>query len=460
MTRRLDTMAGRTVFVLLFAVGVLHVMGLLFYDLTLRSELATNNETRLTERLLAVRRELARLPAAEREPAAHAMSGGPFEVHWSRSSLAAPSAASDNTAATLKRRLQDADAALNAAGLLVGASSLPAEHPGEEHVLMVSMGLGDASWANVAIVSLSGVQRTSSGYITSMTTVAAGVLLVSIVLASWLTSPLRRLAEAARGFKADARAPFLAEHGPREVREAAKALNEMGERVRRMISDRTMTLAAISHDLKTPLTRLRLRLEDLNDAEVRTRAHADIREMEHMIGDTIAFLRDETSAEPARLLDLRALLATLCDEQEDLGAQASLGLCAPIIVKGRHLDLKRAFTNLVQNAIKYGGSARVSATVASDHVKVAIDDDGPGVPADQLAAVFEPFVRIEASRNRETGGVGLGLTIARRIIRAHEEEVTLVNLKPKGLRAIARLPIAKARYSQQFVTPRKYARNM
>lgn len=444
MLRSIDTMAGRTVFVLLFAVGVLHVIGLLFYDLTLRSELAANDATRLTERLLAVKRELARLPAAEREAAAHAMSGGPFEVHWSRSSLAALGGRAEKAAVTLKSRLQEADPALNEAGLLVGASSLPAERAGEAHVLMVSIELGDASWANVAIVNLSGIQSTSSSYITSMTAVAVGVLLVSIVLANWLTFPLRRLAEAARGFEADARAPFLDEYGPREVREAARALNEMSERVRSMISDRTMTLAAISHDLKTPLARLRLRLEDFNDVDVSNRAQADIREMEHMIGDTIAFLRDEPSAEPARLLDLRALLTTLCDELADLGAKISVSVRAPIIVEGRHLDLKRAFSNLVQNAIKYGGSVRISATVAPAHVDVAIDDDGPGVPDDRLQAVFEPFVRIEASRNRETGGVGLGLTIARRIIRAHEGEVTLINLKPKGLRAIARLPIAQA----------------
>lgn len=439
-------MAGRTMIVLLFGLGLFHALSIWFYDATLKLELAANNDARIAERLMAVRHELARLASNEREAAVHAMSGGPFEVHWSRTSLAVEGGSAAEAAAALKNRLLGMVPDLGPSTLLVGESA-PADKGSDPHVIVVSMALGDGSWANVTIVKFKGLQGTSRGLIVSTTLMAIGVVLISLLLVRWLTRPLRRFAEAARGFSGETEVQALKERGPQEVRDAARAFNEMQARIRRLIDDRTLTLAAISHDLKTPLTRLRLRLEDVGDADTRERISADIREMEQMIGDTIAFLRGESPTETVKTLDLTALLATICDELADEGARVSLVGSRHVVVAGRHLDLRRAFSNLIQNAVKYGEAATISVAERDQHIHVVIDDEGPGIPEDQLEAVFAPFFRLETSRSRATGGVGLGLTLARRILRTHGGDVMLTNRVPRGLCVTARLPRISGRKS-------------
>jgi signal transduction histidine kinase len=205
-------------------------------------------------------------------------------------------------------------------------------------------------------------------------------------------------------------------------------------------------LGAMSHDLRTPITRMRLRAEFIEDDEVRAKMLSDLAEMETMVNATLAFSRDQASAEPTVALDLASLCRTVLDEQADAvpGSARTLLYQGPekLVVKARPVALKRALGNLVQNAVKYGGAARIRLTQPErGQVRIAIEDDGPGITPDLLETVFQPFRRLETSRNRETGGTGLGLPIARNILRAHGGDVTLANRAGGGLTGVATLPV-------------------
>ncbi len=278
-----------------------------------------------------------------------------------------------------------------------------------------------------------------------MTATAAGLTLWAV---RRLTRPVRDLAEAADRLGRDVNAPPLPEEGPSEVATAARAFNTMAGRIRRFVGDRTQMLAAIGHDLRTPITRLRLRAEFMEDEEQRRRMLADLDEMEAMIVATLAFARDEAAAEPAVPLDLAALCCTVLDEAADARPEAAerVSYAGPerLVAQGRPVALKRAVANLVNNALSYGGAARLRLSPPDARgqgpLRLTVEDDGPGVPPTELEAVFQPFRRLEASRNRETGGVGLGLPIARNILRAHGGDVVLRNREGGGLLAEATLP--------------------
>ncbi len=269
------------------------------------------------------------------------------------------------------------------------------------------------------------------------------------LLAAWavrrLTAPVRVLAAAAEQLGRDVNAPPLPEDGPQEVAAAAAAFNRMAARIRRFVTDRTFLLTAIGHDLRTPITRLKLRAEWMEDDEQRRKMLLDLDELEAMVAATLAFGRDVAGTEPATRLDLPALLRTVIDEAADArpGANTRLSYEGPktMSVAARPVALKRAVANLIGNALAYGGSAKVILNPPVDGlVHVQIEDEGPGIPPADLDRVFEPFQRLETSRNRETGGTGLGLPITRNIMRAHGGDVSLANLPGGGLRATLTLP--------------------
>jgi len=272
------------------------------------------------------------------------------------------------------------------------------------------------------------------------------VALVSVaVLAAWavrtLTRPLAVLAAAASELGRDIRRPPLAETGPLEIRRAAHAFNTMQERLIRYIEDRNRTLAAISHDLKTPITRLRLRAELLDDALLREKVLADLAEMQQMAQASLDFLRGGADHEAMATLDIDALLEALQEDAEDAGHEVTLS-GGPIQqpLRCRPLALKRCLSNLVNNALQYGQRAAITVAAAPGWLTLTIRDHGPGIPEAELERVFEPFYRLESSRSRDTGGVGLGLSIARNIARAHGGELTLHNHPQGGLVATLELP--------------------
>ncbi len=271
------------------------------------------------------------------------------------------------------------------------------------------------------------------------------VLLISVaVLAALavrtLTRPLAVLADAAGELGRDIRRPPLDENGPLEVCRAARAFNTMQERLIRYLDDRNRILAALSHDLKTPITRLRLRAELLDDAPLREKFLADLDEMGQMAQASLDFLRGGEDSEPIAPLDLNALLESLQEDAEDTGREVSLvgTTCQPL--RCRPLALKRCLTNLVDNALTYGQRAEIAVTDTPTRLTLSIRDRGPGIPAAELERVFEPFYRLENSRSRDTGGTGLGLSIARNIARAHGGELTLRNHPQGGLEAVLELP--------------------
>ena len=275
-----------------------------------------------------------------------------------------------------------------------------------------------------------------------MTLVAAGLCLWAV---RHLTAPLRLLGRAAERLGRDVNAPPLPEDGPTEVATAASAFNTMAERIRRFVADRTFLLTAIGHDLKTPITRLKLRAEWMDDEEQRRKMLADLDELEAMVAATLAFGRDVAGSEPAVPMDLAALLRTVLDEAADARpARAErVSYTGPdhLAVEARPVALKRAMANLVGNALAYGGGAHVVLEPPRGGVvAVQVEDPGPGIPPGELERVFEPFRRLETSRNRETGGTGLGLSITRNILRAHGGDVTLANRAEGGVRATVTLP--------------------
>ncbi len=265
------------------------------------------------------------------------------------------------------------------------------------------------------------------------------VVLVSLVAVRWVTGPLTALSRAAHELGNDIDRPPLAETGPTEVRQAARAFNTMQQRLSRFISDRTRILAAMSHDLKTPITRMRLRTELLDDEPIRAKFTQDLDEMQAMVAQALDYMRDASAREATREIDVTALLESLQSDLRERGHDIGIGGDRARPYPGRPLALRRCLTNLLDNAVRYGGQARIVVVDGDEQLTLRILDDGPGIPADQLDRAFEPFFRGEASRSRETGGTGLGLGIARNIARAHGGDVTLRNRDGGGLEAVVTL---------------------
>jgi signal transduction histidine kinase len=266
------------------------------------------------------------------------------------------------------------------------------------------------------------------------------IAFLALLAMRWAVQPLRRLAKAADALGRDLGGPPLPEAGPREVRQAAHAFNTMQARLASYLEDRLRILAAVSHDLKTPITRLKLRAEMLPDETQREKFLRDLDDMETMIGATLDFLRGEARKEASAPLDINALLSTLRDDMEALGEAVEVSGEALQPLRARPQALKRCLANLLENAVRYGGKADVRVEDHAHELLLYIEDAGPGIPEPMLEQMFEPFRRGEGSRNRDTGGVGLGLAIARNLARAHGGEVTLANRPEGGLRVKVCLP--------------------
>jgi len=318
---------------------------------------------------------------------------------------------------------------------------VPTPPPPNPQYIQVSRELKDGTWIkfHAPVTATDALQE--PGFIASLAGSAAVAILLSAWVLGFTTRPLRRFAAAADRLGVDMNAPSLDEGGPREVRLAASAFNKMQRRLRAFVEDRTRMLAAVSHDLRTPLTRMRLRAEFIDDDQTRDKMLEDLAEMEEMIGATLAFARDEANREAMEPLDLGALMGRLAEEWQEGGKPVSVATargCARIM--GRRTALRRALCNLVENAVKYGGSAEVAMRPDADSVVITVDDYGPGIPEQEFDNVFRPFYRVESSRSRDTGGTGLGLSVANDIVRAHGGEIRLENRPEGGLRVTVVLP--------------------
>ena len=265
----------------------------------------------------------------------------------------------------------------------------------------------------------------------------AAVLLVGILFVRLLTRPLAALAEAAHAAGRGDRTARVAETGARELREAAAAFNDMQARIARFEAERMRTLAAVGHDLRTPITSLRIRAEMLHEAEAQPMIRT-LDEMKVMAEGLLAYAKGGGDAEETVPVDLAPLLERLCEERGALFRRGD-----PAAVRGRPVALGRAVGNLIDNALRYAGGARVTLSREGAEAVIAVEDRGPGIAPERLADVMEPFVRGEASRSADTGGAGLGLSIARTVAQAHGGTLALANREGGGLRAAIRLPLAR-----------------
>ncbi|KQP10551.1 ATPase [Methylobacterium sp. Leaf99] len=269
--------------------------------------------------------------------------------------------------------------------------------------------------------------------------------LVTVWAARALTRPLARLAQAAEAFGTRMNVVALPEGGPQEVIAVAQALDRMRARVRRLVDDRTQMLAAISHDLRTPITRLRLRAEFIEDDHARTMTLRDLDQMNGLVEAALSFVRDGQSGEEraVTLVDVASLVQTVSDAFADVGADVRVAATRHVLVRGRPEELQRAVTNLVDNAVKYGGGARLRIVQTEHVVAVEVGDDGPGIPDSEREAMLQPFVRGDRARNLDTAsGFGLGLSIVVAIAEAHDGRLILTNRSPRGLTARLELPPA------------------
>lgn len=271
----------------------------------------------------------------------------------------------------------------------------------------------------------------------------AGIFILLLLPAYWvarrITQPIRRLADGAATERPE-RADPLPLTGPPEVRAVGAAYNHMRARIADYLNERTAMLVAIAHDLRTPMTRLSFRLEALPDGP-RAKAQADVQEMRAMVTDLLDFMRGQGEGTARVRIDLSAIVETLADDLADMGQDVAVTHSARAVVRGDAGTLRRAVANLVDNAVRYGGSARIMVAIEGGRATVAVEDDGPGVPDAIIDRLCEPFYRGEASRNRETGGVGLGLSIARSIAESHGGRLAFANRAEGGLRATLTMPL-------------------
>ncbi|MCG5486079.1 MAG: HAMP domain-containing protein [Sinorhizobium meliloti] len=310
---------------------------------------------------------------------------------------------------------------------------------GDSHGMGLAVQLSDGRWLNSVYRKTMPNPFWNTQSLVSLAVTATTLALIGVFVANRMARPMRRLAGAAEALGRGQSVEPLPETGPDDIRRTTEAFNRMQARLTRFVEDRTRMLAAISHDIRTPLTSLRLRAEFVTDSDAQQKMMATIGEIQTMTEAALAFAREEAVTEPTRTVNLTALIESLCDDLADLGQNVTFLDSPKITYRCRPDGLRRAVRNLIENAVRYGNEARVQLNETPSSVRIAIEDKGPGIPEADFERVFEPFFRLESSRNRETGGVGLGLSIARATVRHHGGDITLSRLK-NGLSATITLP--------------------
>ncbi|HEX5516226.1 MAG TPA: ATP-binding protein [Pseudolabrys sp.] len=305
----------------------------------------------------------------------------------------------------------------------------------------LSVRLASGEWLN-ASADPPPVPRLAPVFLVSFLISAIAVAAVGAIGVRWASKPLQQLASAAHRLGRGESFDPLPESGPKETREANIAFNRMRERLDRFIRDRTSMLVAVAHDLRTPITSLRLRAEFIEDEEAKAKILETLTEMQAMAEAVLAFARGDAETEPTRPTDVTALTESIVEDAAANGKPVTFDDSPSVTLRCRPFALRRAVSNLIDNATFYGHGASARVESLADEVRIVIDDKGPGIAVNELERVFEPFVRLESSRSRATGGAGLGLAIARTIARGHGGDVRLENRPEGGLKAILTMPSA------------------
>jgi signal transduction histidine kinase len=458
---------ARLVLVLLPVLVVAQFIGFALHMHERGEALSQASGMQSAQRIAGMVRLLDSLSAAQRDDIAQVLSSPALKVSLERPALAEPEAAQTARAALFAAMLRRflGDGRPVAVGVSDAEPPEPAPmrpgrgrgmHGGWAPPMAAAHYLGQPGLAFVAQVRLrDGALATFDSrlpgetanwpyrLLLSLAVLLAAVIAVSLVAVRWVTSPLRTFADTAEELGRNIHRPALAERGPNEVARAARALNTMQSRLIAYLDDRTRVLAAMSHDLKTPITRLRLRAELLEDSALKAKIEADLEETQSMVDAALDYLRGAARGESARPVDVAALLESLQADMRALGGEVTIeGAAAkPLVAKPQ--ALKRCVWNLLDNAVKYGTRARIAVDDDERRLRIRILDEGPGIPAAEMEKVLEPFHRVESSRNRATGGTGLGLSIAKDIAEDHGGSLTLSNRAAGGLEATLILPRVK-----------------
>lgn len=397
--------------------------------------------TGLIQQVAGMTRAMDQTPVAERRQLARRLVSPSFAAHWypRRDLVPIPHDRDKKEHDARWTKITDLLDRPDAPVLTADSDGVSARSEPAPAKYTIAIELSDRSWAGFYTARRSwGIDRGPRIFLTIAFVLLSGGIIASVA-SRRLARPVQRFAEAAETFGAGLRAEAVQLTGPLEIREAAAAFNAMQKRIQQLMDSRTETLTAISHDLRAPLTRRRMRGEFIEEGEQR-KLFRDVDEMQAMIEASLTFSRLDGQHEKMTRFELSELIHTAVEDFRDLGQPVTCSHLMPLVYLGRPFALKRVLTNLIDNAVKYGNRARITLDVQPAQVVIVIDDDGPGVPPVLIDKLFQPFFRIEVSRNRATGGYGPGLPSARSIVHAHGGEITLKNRQPNGLRATLTLP--------------------
>jgi signal transduction histidine kinase len=434
------SLAGRLLVLLLGGILIAHVIGIsIFYIRTPNAiQLAARNQ--ITDRIASAARVAEVVPDDAELPIFEAMSSPNESFRIGSTSVVASHEMDDREEQLvdeLKRKL--------GSGYRIVHVKFTEQHAGAPNgrssplAFSIAIQLSNGSWLNYERTQIEPLRWWRDlPFSLAVSTIPA--LVVVAIFVGWTTRPVRALARAAERIGRGEKTDPLPISGPSEIQETTAAFNAMQDRLTRFVRDRTRMIAAISHDFRTPITSLRLRTELIEDEELKVAMARTLDEMRDMVQATLSFASESATDEQTRLIDLVALVEAVADDEVTLGHKVEVTTPERLPYRCRPISLKRAIVNLTGNAIRFGERARVTLTKEPSSIRIAIDDDGPGIPPEQLEEVFEPFTRLDSSRNKETGGVGLGLAIARSCVRAHGGDVVLTNLPQHGLRASILLP--------------------
>lgn len=424
-------LAGRILAVLLLAVLVEFAASTFLYERASEFMVRQDGAKRLAEHLVIARKLVNERPPADRPAMASRLTTLRYDIHWTGSHRELPHAPVMDE---VRREIIQWEPSLGQADMRLRAS--PAKRNG---IVAGSLRLADGSWLEFSTRDghpgrYFAVDRVVTGLISAIALLVIGSLLIRRTL-----RPMRSLSLAARRIGLG-QEMILAETGTGEVRRVIRSFNEMQRRIHRLIAERTQALAAVGHDLRTPLARLQLRLDGLDDPAARAAIGEDVAEMEAMVGSLLAFLNGEADPERPIAIDLAVTAQTVADDAADRGHDVVYDGPDHLETRIRPTAIKRALGNLIENALHYGGSARVLLVPRDGEIELRVEDDGPGIPEDRLEAVLQPFVRLDGARSRNTKGLGLGLSIVAQAAEREGGRLVLSNRPEGGLSAALLLP--------------------
>lgn len=425
--RRHVSLVGQIFAILLLTLMLEFAVGTLVYERANHLSLQDDEARRLAEHLVIARKLMIEQPPDERHALALKLTTDRYDVHWTPSSPPPPPLAPGLE--RMRRQIITWEPTLEQSGLWLRLAS-----PGRVSEINGGLRLADGSWLYFGMRHSGGKWTFTIGRMGLALIPVLALLIVGGILIRRTLAPLRDLTRATERIGLSDEV-VVEEGGSNDVRNLIRAFNAMQKRIHRLITERTETLAAVGHDLRTPLARLRLRLENLPENEARQAIEDDLTEMGEMIDSLLAFLGGEKNGEPAVRTDLAVLVATVVDALQDQGRQVDYAGPDHLELAVRSLTLRRAIVNLIENALHYGSRARVMLERQDREVLIRVDDDGPGIPRDKLDEVLKPFARLDEARQRNTRGLGLGLAIVARAVELEGGALTLANRPEGGLRA-------------------------